>query len=274
MEGIRPMKGSNVMKKVGVILAAVGVLAAGLVQPVKADEVLRVAMEGTYPPFNWTDSDGTLKGFEVDLTFALCEKIGRECVVVAQDWDGMIPGLLAKKYDLILASMSITEERMKKIDFTKKYYETPTRMVARKGANLDVSAEGLNGVSIGVQRATTQACYVKKFHSNADIKLYAVQEDGYSDLLTGRIDGYVAESLQIQGALLDTERGKDFEFVDAILADADCLGRGVGIGLRKGNEELRDALSQAILDIRADGTYKAINDKTFAMDIYGPEEPQ
>ena len=271
MEGIRLMKGSNVMKKFGFMLAAAGVLAAGLVQPVKAGEVLRVAMEGTYPPFNWTDSDGTLKGFEVDLTFALCEKIGRECVVVAQDWDGMIPGLLAKKYDLILGSMSITAERKKKIDFTEKYYQTPTRMVARKGANLDVSAEGLEGVSIGVQRATTQACYVEKFHSNADIKLYAVQGDGYNDLVAGRVDVYIADSIQIQGGFLDTERGKDFEFVDAILNDPDCLGEGVGIGLRKGNEELRDALSQAILDIRADGTYKAINDNTFAMDIYGAE---
>ena len=114
---------------------------------------------------------------------------------------------------------------------------------------------------------------MEKFYSNADIKLYAVQEDGYNDLKTGRIDAYVAENLQIQGALLDTENGKDFEILDAVLDDMDCLGEGVGIGLRKGNEELRDALSQAILDIRADGTYKIINDKTFAMDIYGEEAP-
>ncbi len=259
------------MKKIGFLLATVGILAASFVQPAKAADVLRVATEGAYPPFNWTDENGVIKGFDTDITFALCERIGRECELVAQDWDGMIPGLLAKKYDLIIASMSITEERKKKVDFTGKYYQTPTRMIARKGANIDGSVKSLDGVSVGSQRATTQACYVEKFFSNADIKLYAVEADGYIDLKNGRVDVYVADSIQLQAGFLSTEAGTDFEFIGPELNDVECLGEGTGIALRKGNEELRDALSQAILDMRADGSYKIINDKTFAVDIYGPE---
>jgi len=259
------------MKKISLILATAWIMAAGLALPVKAADVLRVATEGAYPPFNWTESDGSVKGFDVDIAFALCEKLGRKCELVVQDWDGMIPALLAKKFDIIVASMSITEERKKKIDFTGKYYQTPDRFVARKGANLAVSADGMKGQNIGVQRATTQACYVEKFHSNANVSLYAVQEDGYRDLISGRIDAYVADGIQIQEALLNTADGKEFELIGPILDDQECLGEGAGISMRKGNDKLRDALSQAILDIRADGTYKAINDKYFKFDVYGAE---
>jgi len=259
------------MKKINLVLVAISVMTASFILPVKAADVLRVATEGAYPPFNWTDENGNIKGFDTDITFALCERIGRECVLVAQDWDGMIPGLLAKKYDLIIASMSITADRKKKVDFTGKYYQTPTKMIARKGANIDVSVAGLAGVSIGTQRATTQACYVEKFHSNADIKLYAVESDGYNDLSNGRVDVYVADSIQLQEGFLRTKAGQDFEFIGPDLNDVACLGEGTGIALRKGNEELRDALSQAILDMRADGSYMEINNRTFSMDIYGPE---
>ncbi|MEM7169416.1 MAG: transporter substrate-binding domain-containing protein [Pseudomonadota bacterium] len=260
------------MRKIRLMLASLLGLAMTMALPsAKADDVLRVATEGAYPPFNWIDSDGSVKGFDVDMTYALCEKIGRECELVVQDWEGMIPGLLAKKYDIIIASMSITDERKKKVDFTGKYYQTPDRFVARKGSGLEVTAEGLNGKRIGVQRATTQHCYLDKFHSDAEIVLYAVQEDGYSDLASGRIVAYVADGIQIEEALLKSEGGDDFELIGSVLDDAGCLGEGAGIALRKGNEELRDQLTQAIQDMRADGTYKSINDKYFSFDVYGAE---
>ena len=109
-------------------LAVAGLLALA-VTSVNAD-ALRVGVEGAYPPFSWKEADGTLKGFDIDFAHEVCKRLDRECVLVEQEWDGMIPALLARKFDTIIASMSITEERKKKVDFTVKYYNTPAMLVA------------------------------------------------------------------------------------------------------------------------------------------------
>ena len=107
---------------------------------------LRIGTEGAYPPFNSFDADKNLVGFDIDIAKALCAKMKAECTFVAQDWDGIIPALLANKYDAIIASMSITEERMKKVAFSNKYYNTPARFVAQKGSGItDVSPDALKG---------------------------------------------------------------------------------------------------------------------------------
>ena len=123
---------------------------------------LRVGVEGAYPPFSWKESDGSLKGFDIDMAMEVCERLNKECVLIEQEWDGMIPALLAKKFDTIIASMSITEERKKKIDFTVKYYNTPAKLVAKKGIGFDGTAAGLKGKRLGVQRATTHS--MKRFN--------------------------------------------------------------------------------------------------------------
>lgn len=120
------------MKKWLVVAALAATALTGLVQA-KEWKTVRFGIEGAYPPFSWTEADGSLKGFDVDMANALCNEMKVKCKIVAQDWDGIIPSLLARKYDAIIAAMSITEERKKKVDFTGKYALIPNKFIAKKG---------------------------------------------------------------------------------------------------------------------------------------------
>ena len=248
-------------------LAVAGLLALA-VTSVNAD-ALRVGVEGAYPPFSWKEADGTLKGFDIDFAHEVCKRLDRECVLVEQEWDGMIPALLARKFDTIIASMSITEERKKKVDFTVKYYNTPAKLVAKKNPGFEGTAAGLNGKRLGVQRATTHQCSAEKLYPGAELVLYATQDEVWQDLASGRLDAQLSDSLQAYEGFLVLDVGQDFDFLGDALDDVECQGVGAGFAVRKEDSALRDARSKAIQDIRADGTYKAMNDKYFAVDIYG-----
>ena len=254
------------MKRFVAALAGAALAAAS---GVAAGDKLRIGVEGAYPPFSWKEADGSLKGFDIDVAFALCERMGRECELVEQDWDGMIPALLARKYDAIVASMSITEERRKRVDFTAKYYNTPARFVAAEGSGLDVSPAGLAGKAVGAQRGTTHQCLMEKVYRDADLRLYATQEEVFLDLAAGRIDAQISDSIQADEGFLKTDSGKGFTFVGGTQFDLECYGEGAGIVVRKGEDALREALDAAITAIRDDGTYKTINDRYFAFDVYG-----
>ncbi len=234
-----------------------------------AAEPLRIGVEGAYPPFSKKEADGSLSGFDIEIAEALCKQMGRECSLVEQEWDGMIPALIARKFDAIIASMSITDDRRKKVAFSEKYYATPTRFIARKGSDLELTASGLEGKKIGLLRGTTYQCFVEKHFPDADIMLYNTQEDVYADLVTGRLDAQVSNSIQAMDGLLNTEAGKDFAFIGDDLDDEACLGEGIGIAVRKNDMALADEFSAAILAIRENGAYQAVNDKYFAIDIYG-----
>jgi polar amino acid transport system substrate-binding protein/arginine/ornithine transport system substrate-binding protein len=236
-----------------------------------ADDILHIATEGAYPPFNWREPDGALKGFDVDIANALCKKMDRKCDVVGQDWDGMIPALLAKKFDVIVASMAITDDRKKRVDFTNKYWQSVSRFAGKNGLTVDVTTNDLGGLNVGAQRGTIQACYITKHFPRANVSLYPSVQDGFSDLKAGRLDLYFAETIQMKKDLLDAPGGEGFSFVGPTPQDPECFGEGVGIAVRKGSEELREALNKAITEIRADGTYKKINAKYFDFDVYGPE---
>ena len=235
----------------------------------EAAEKLRIATEGAYPPFNELLPDGTLAGFDVDIAKAVCDDMKVECEFVKQDWDGLIPGLLAKKFDLIAASMTITDERKKKVDFTSKYYQTPSYFSAKRGAGLDVTPAGLKGKTIGVQRGTIHACYVEKLFGESNVKLYPSQLEAFNDLISGRVDVVFSDMIGATEQLLKPEGGQDYELVGDPQKDIGCLGEGVGIAMRKGDEQLRDRLDKAIADIRANGAYEKINAKYFDFDIYG-----
>jgi lysine-arginine-ornithine-binding protein len=257
------------MRKLYTIIAValtVG-LAAGAAE---AAQKVKIGTEGAYPPFNSIDKDGNLVGFDVDIAKALCTAAKLECEFVVQDWDGIIPGLIAKKYDAIVASMSITEERKQKVDFTDKYYNTPAKFVARKGADLQISIDGLKGKVVAVQRATIHENFLRdNFGKVVTVNSYATQDEAYLDLVSGRADAGIADSVAIMDGFLSTDQGKDFQFYGPDFSDPKWFGDGVGIAVRKGDDDLREKLNAAIKQIRADGTYKKINAKYFDFDVYG-----
>jgi arginine/ornithine transport system substrate-binding protein len=232
---------------------------------------VKVATEGAYPPFNSIDADGKVQGFDVDIGNALCAAANLECEWVVQDWDGMIPGLLAKKYDAILASMSITDERKQKVDFTKKYYNSGARFVIKSGSQIELTPEGLKGKAVGVQRATIHENFLRDNFPEADIRLYGTQDEANADMVAGRLDLLLADSVALDEGFVKTDQGKGFEFIGQTYSDPKWFGEGAGIAVRKEDTKLRDALDGAIKQIRQDGTYKKIQDKYFTYDIYGAE---
>ena len=247
---------------------AVAAALALLATPALAD-TLKVCAEGAYPPFSKTTESGDLEGFDIDIANALCAEMGRECDIQATEWDGIIPALLEGKCDAIIASMSITEERKQKIDFSEKYYNTPARFVAREDTDLEFTPEGLDGAIIGVQRGTIHQDFMEGEFPNAELKLYGTQDEVYLDLQSGRLDAIMQDSIAADDGFLKTEAGENYAFFGEPYSVPKYHGDGAGIGVRKEDAELRDELSKAISALRESGQYKEINDKYFDFDIYG-----
>ncbi|MBL0338053.1 MAG: ABC transporter substrate-binding protein [Rhodospirillaceae bacterium] len=231
---------------------------------------ITIATEGAYPPFNYTDQNGQLIGFEIDLAKALCQKMNVECVMVGQDWDGLIPALQSGKFDAIMAGMSITPERKQQVDFSNKYINTPTRFVAKKGSDFTITAAGLAGKRVGAQRATIHEGFLRRLFPQATIVLYDTLENAHLDMVGGRLDLILADSVALNEGFLKTVAGQNYEFVGPSYTEPkDILGEGVGIAVRKGDISLLKAFNQAIAQVRADGTFKKINDRYFDFDVYG-----
>lgn len=228
---------------------------------------IRVGTEGAYKPFNYIDSNGELQGFDVEIAKALCTEMKAECSFVAQDWDGIIPALLAKKYDVIIASMSITDERMKKVDFSDKYYNTPAKFVAKKGSGMsDTSPTGLKGKTLGAQSSTTHSSYLEDNYKDSTVKLYATQDEANADLAAGRLDAVLADSVVILAWLGGD--GSCCEHIGETHNDPKWFGLGAGMAVRKGEEDLKGKLNAALATILENGTYKKINDKYFPFSVY------
>ncbi|MGB8812554.1 MAG: transporter substrate-binding domain-containing protein [Paracoccaceae bacterium] len=255
------------MKKALLTLAAtlmIGTAAAA--EPLK----IGIAAE-PYPPFASPDAAGNWIGWEVDFINAVCAAGEMECVITPVAWEGIIPSLTGGQIDAIMASMSITEERMQTIDFSDKYYNTPTVIVTAKGSGLTPDAAGMTGKIIGVQVSTVHEAYAQAHFAEtaAEIKTYQTTDEGFQDLAAGRIDASQADSIAID-AFLASDAGKACcEAIGAVADDAAILGAGVGVGLRKGEDELKAKFNAAIAKVIADGTYDAISKPYFASSIYG-----
>ena len=256
------------MKKL-IAVAVVAVMMLGTSVSANEWNKIRIGVEGAYPPFSEVAPDGTLKGFDIDIARALCEEIGAECVLVPQDWDGIIPALLARKYDAIIASMSITPERKKKVAFSDKYYNSPAKFARKKGSGITISKAGLKGKTVGVQRATTHDNFIiGEFGDSVNIKRYGTQDEAYLDAIAGRVDLLLADSIAMDDGFLKTDKGKGWEFVGPGYSDPKYFGVGAGIAVRKSDGELAKLFSLAIKVIRSNGVYHMINGKYFAFDVY------
>ena len=217
---------------------------------------IKIATESSYKPFSYTDADGKLIGYEIELVDALCAQMKAECEVISQDWDGLIPGLNAQKFDAAIAGMSITPERKEVVDFSDPYFHSGIILIGKKGD--DLSIDSLEGQPIASQRSTVASQYLQDEHADADIKLYDTQDNAYLDLTSGRVRGMMSD--KVTGTdWLKTDAGKDYEIKgQEISSDDDAMG----IAFRKG-DPLVAKFNAALAELKDNGTYDQITGSYF-----------
>ena len=250
---------------VAVAMLAVGASAASA----KDWSTIRVAMDATYPPFESLDTSGEIVGFDRDIANALCEHMKVTCEFSNQAWEGIIPGLLANKYDAILSSMSVTEERKQQIDFSDKIYNTPPAIAVPKDSKIaGVTPEDLAGFSIGAQTSTIHANYAQEKFPKTDLKIYPSPNEYKLDLANGRIDSAIDDVVVLEDWVKSPD-GACCKVLGVLTPDPVINGEGTGVGLRKEDTDLKGMFNKALAEIIADGTYKKINDKYFTFNAYG-----
>ena len=247
------------MKTFALMAATALVAAAAMAQ---AEEVrIGIAAE-PYPPFASPDAAGNWVGWEVEIIDAVCAAAELDCVLTPTAWDGIIPALVSERIDAIMASMQT-------IDFSDPYYNTPTVIVGQKGIEMDATPEGLSGKVLGVQVSTIHQTYAQTyFEAATELRTYQTQDEANQDLASGRIDATQADSLAMDD-FLKTDAGACCEVKGTVAQDEAILGAGVGAGVRKGDDALREALNRGIAAILEDGTYEEITARYFATSIYG-----
>ncbi|UNU74198.1 transporter substrate-binding domain-containing protein [Moraxella nasovis] len=218
-----------------------------------AERVVHIATESSFKPFSYLDNQGNLVGLEIDLANALCDEMKVQCEISSQDWDGLIPGLTANKFDAIMAGMSVTKERAEVVDFSDSYFDNSIVLLGKKGVDMD--ANHLEGKTVAAQLATVSSDWVAANQPAATLKTYGQQENAYLDLSAGRADAMMSD---IVPALdwLTTDAGKDFE----IKGNAIDIGDTVAIALRK-NDPLKDEFNAALATLKTNGKYNEIVNK-------------
>lgn len=255
-------------------IALLGALALSILSPFAvADDAnpLRIGIEAAYPPFAFKTPDGQISGFDYDIGNALCEEMRVKCQWIEQEFDGLIPALKVRKFDAVLSSMSITEDRKKSVDFTGKYYATPAKLAMKAGSELKDPLVDLKGKKVGVQRSSVYDRYATDVFApaGAEVVRYSSQNEIFLDMQSGRLDATLADSVNIDDGFLKTDAGKSFAFVGPDFTDVKYFGEGQGIAVRKGDKALAEKISAAILAIRANGKYQEVQSKYFDFDVYG-----
>jgi lysine-arginine-ornithine-binding protein len=254
------------MRKLAASAFCIGLAVLALALPAAAQDKLRIGTEAAYKPFAYVLPSGELAGFDIDITKALCAQMGVECEIVNQSFDGLIPALNAKKVDAIIASMSITPDRLNAIDFAGPYYTVPALFVAAADSGIEISADGLSGKYVGVQRGSTMANYVQQNFPDARVQVYDTSDAANLDLASGRVDVVFADSVVLQ-EFLATPDGAGYAAVGEPVYDAEILGTGAGIGLRKGDTALKEKFDAALAAVIASGEYAKINEAHIPVSI-------
>lgn len=224
------------------------------------DEVLRIGTEGAYAPFNYTNADGTLGGFDIEIANALCADMQVTCEIVAQDWDGIIPGLKAGKYDAIVAAMSVTPERAEQVSFTDPYFSNTLVFLAKKDSSFDPSnSSDIDSNSIAAQRSTISSQWFEDTYPKADMKLYDTLSNAFLDLGSNRVDAMVSDKLPAI-EWLSSPAGSKY----ALKGEEIDINDNFAIAVRPG-DELQAKINQSLTNIKANGTYDKINQKYFAV---------
>ncbi|MBK3737403.1 transporter substrate-binding domain-containing protein [Azospirillum brasilense] len=275
------------MKKIVAALALGAIVAvAGTAAEAKDWKKIRIATEGAYAPWNATDPSGKLVGFEPDLAMELCKKMKAECEIVAQDWDGMIPAIQQGKYDAIMAAMSITDEREKVIAFAGPYGTEPSMFGTMKtsplakatfpGERYDLSkddpkaaiaalADALKGKTVGVQTSTIQANFMEKLLPQVAVRTYDKLDNAGIDMAAGRVDAIFGDRSAVD-AILKADAGNGMTLFGPAFARG-VLGKGVGVGLRKADGDLKELFNKAIAEANQDGTITKLSTQHFGYDI-------
>ena len=224
---------------------------------------ITIATEAAFPPFNYLDRKGLPAGFEMELAQEVCQRMKAECEFLVLKWDELIPGLVDKKFDIIMSSLEVTPDRRKRLAFSRRYYLSPGAFAAHKGANLDGPPSLLRNKRLGVQKDSTHADWLdKSFRRSAQIKRYSTLAEAEKALANDEVDAVFGDKAQLW-LWAQKPEGSCCEVVGQDVKDTTTLGVGVAAGLRKEDVKLRDALNKAIGEVISDGTYKKLNEKYF-----------
>ena len=257
------------MKKAFLALSALTLcMAAGSVLAKEYKE-LRFGVDPSYAPFESKAADGSLVGFDIDLGNAICAELKVKCKWVESDFDGMVPGLKANKFDGVISSMTVTPAREKVIDFSNELFSGPTSLVYKKGSGLSADTASLKGKTVGYEQGTIQEAYAKAVLDKAGVKTqaYANQDQVYADLISGRLDASVQDMLQAELGFMKSPQGAGYEISAAI--DDPLLPSKTAVGIKKGNQALQTLLNKGIKALHDDGTYAKIQQKHFGdLNLY------
>lgn len=250
----------KISRRIMMAAATLALLAAAT--PAMADLKMGVAAE-PYAPFTSKDASGVWVGWEVDFMNALCAEIGETCTIEEVAWDGIIPALTSKKFDAILSSMSVTDERKKTISFSDIYYNSAAVIIGPKSDDKDFSPEHLSGKNIGVQVSTTHSRYLDKYYApkGGIVKTYATQDEANADLAAGRLDYVMADGVALDAFLASEQGTACCEQKGAVPLDVEILGAGVGFGIRQEDTELLAKINAGIKSMADKGAFAPITAK-------------
>ncbi|HEX7385706.1 MAG TPA: transporter substrate-binding domain-containing protein [Castellaniella sp.] len=250
------------------LLSAALLLTAGLMASMSSiaqAKDLRIATEAGYPPFEYRNTNGQLEGFDIDIGNELCKRMNRNCVWIDQSFDGLIPGLQARKFDLADSTMTATEARKKVIDFSIPLYIVPVKLMVKKGSGLEPTAESLKGKRVGVQQGTTMETYARKYWApkGVNVVAYPSYTNAFVDVTAGRLDATFQEAQSAVEGFLNKPEGKNYELASMTLDDT-ILNEPIALGIRKGNTALETEVNKTLKSMEADGTLQKFSKKYFA----------